>query len=51
MGYGEDYLNAFIQWFGWLDSDAQARVEAEYPEPEDWFGFYDRTKANPWPRP
>ena len=51
MGYGENYLNQFTQWFGWLDRHAQDHVEAEHPEPEEWLGFYTRTKANPWPRP
>lgn len=52
MGYGEDYMMRFIQWFRSLDESNQEEYKQLFPGPLDfigWYGSYDpglRTKFN-----
>lgn len=41
MGPGEDYWHAFHSWIRSLERPAAGTFISEYPEPEDWKGFYD----------
>ncbi len=42
MGGGEDYLLKWGKWFRALSQQEQQTYIAQYPEPEDWFEFYQR---------
>jgi hypothetical protein len=40
MGFGETHANAWIPWFKALpDAEREAYI-SQWPEPEDWRGFY-----------
>jgi hypothetical protein len=41
MGAGEDYRDEWYEWFRQLSREEQRSYIFRYPEPEDWFGFYD----------
>ena len=40
MGGGEYYQSQWHDWFKLLGESEQQAYIAQYPEPEDWFGFY-----------
>ena len=39
MGYGEEYLLEFHQWFRRKHEDAKLRYAEDHPEPAGWEGF------------
>ena len=41
MGGGEAYWVEFWDWYHTLSSEEQSAYRAEYPEPEDWDGYYE----------
>lgn len=48
MGYGEEYMNSFWQWFSRLPDGEKSAYETRFPEAEGWSGFYERIRAHPW---
>lgn len=40
MGAGEDYILEFREWFRRLNDQMQAEYSQQFPEPEEWAGFY-----------
>lgn len=42
MGYGEDYWVEFDAWFKLKSPDQKRAYAAEFPEPAEWPGFYQR---------
>lgn len=42
MGVGESYLVEWSTWFSGLSQTQRERYMGEYPEPNDWKGFYSR---------
>ena len=41
MGAGEDYKSLFVDWFFDIFSAERQSYIEDWPEPEDWAGFYD----------
>ena len=50
MGPGEDYRDAFWDWYLELSEERRKQYIADNPEPEEWAGYYDliieRTKMS-----
>jgi hypothetical protein len=40
MGSGEDYMQAWVQWFSALPPAEREKYKAEWAEPKEWNGFY-----------
>ncbi len=40
MGFGEAYADRWIPWFSALSEDARRDYIAQWPEPDQWRGFY-----------
>ena len=41
MGEGEEYWDEFRDWWGAHPVETRRKVQATYPEPEGWSGFYE----------
>jgi hypothetical protein len=46
MGYGEDYLTRFSDWYATLTPQERDQYERDYPEPESWPDRYSRKRAS-----
>ncbi|AWM38863.1 hypothetical protein [Gemmata obscuriglobus] len=42
MGEGEEYWDNFRVWWGTQQVAVQTVMQATYPEPTGWSGFYER---------
>ena len=42
MGYGEYYLDQFLEWFDSLSNKEQAEYRTLFPEPLTWKGWWDK---------
>ena len=40
MGYGENLIHQFAEWFVKLTPDAREEYISQTPEPDGWAGFY-----------
>ncbi|KIC10324.1 hypothetical protein RA19_11435 [Leisingera sp. ANG-M1] len=47
MGGGEDYMRNFREWFSVLDRHDREKFQTEFPEPQDWSGFYASMLTGP----
>ena len=45
MGYGEDYLLNFRDWYESLGSSGRKQFRNLHPEPSEWEGFYARVRG------
>ncbi|KNY25476.1 NADAR family protein [Pseudobacteroides cellulosolvens] len=41
MGYGENYIYRFGEWFGALTKEEQKKFEQMFPAPKGWLGWYE----------
>ncbi len=41
MGYGEDYIDKFIEWWRCLSAEHKRAYINKHPAPEEWAKFYD----------
>jgi len=48
MGGGEDYYDNFYHWFSRLNEASRNELMSQFPEPEDWKGFYEMIIDHPW---
>jgi hypothetical protein len=46
MGYGEDYMEQFDNWYAALGSGGRKEYRDRYPEPDDWNEFYARRRGS-----
>ncbi len=42
MGYGEYYLDQFLEWFDSLSDEEQSEYRTLFPEPLTWKGWWDK---------
>ncbi|WP_027621627.1 NADAR family protein [Acetivibrio clariflavus] len=45
MGYGEDYIYKFIDWYDALTIEEQKQFQQMFPTPKGWQGWYDEDFA------
>ena len=54
MGYGEAYLDDFLEWMYEQDKNVIDQFFRQYPVPEEWNSFFDyhlekmKTQKIPW---
>lgn len=41
MGYGENYMMDFADWYSGLNIDEQRQFQEMFPEPKGWLGWYE----------
>lgn len=41
MGYGENYMMDFADWYSGLNIDEQREFQEMFPEPKGWLGWYE----------
>lgn len=41
MGYGENYMVDFADWYSGLNIDEQRQFQEMFPEPKGWLGWYE----------